>query len=107
MAKRETHEQKMSRVAKELGDAVRRQASGKWSTMRMGERDESHGHAFKFRPTPGSDIRYLRVTHKAMGQPVPVLMEQLQAGRWLDRLTDGPETSLVLHEDGRLEARAV
>jgi hypothetical protein len=38
--------------------------------------------------------------------PVPMLMEQLKAGHWLDRLEEGPETSLVLFQDGRLEARA-
>ena len=45
------------------------------------------------------------MTHKAMMQsPVPMLLEQLQAGRWLDRLDEGSETSLVLRSGGRLHA---
>lgn len=109
MARNETHKQKMSRVARELGAAVRREAAGKWTRLRVGERDEKGRHAWKFQPGPNAGVRFLRVTHRAMDQsdnPVPLLLEHLEAGRWLDRLNDGPETSLVLDEGGRLEVRA-
>jgi hypothetical protein len=33
----------------------------------------------------------------------PQLLEQLRAGRWLSRLSRGPEKALVLGKEGRLE----
>ena len=104
MAKTESHDQKMSRIAGELGAVLRQQAAGTWQRVRTGERSEGRRHAWKFRPTPDASVRYLRVTHEAMDEsPVQTLLSHLTAGRWLDRLDDGHETSLVLNAGGRLE----
>jgi hypothetical protein len=103
MTPNETHEEKMTRIAAELGTALRRQAAGTWRRVRTGERAETNSHAWKFRPAPDADVRFLRVTHEAMDQgDVPTLLKHLSAGRWLARLDDGPETSLVLNAGGRL-----
>ena len=109
MARNEAHDQNMSRVARELGTALKHETANKWGAVRMQVREEDRRHAWRFRSDSDGSQRFLRVTHKAMSQsdnPVPMLIEQLQAGRWLDRLQGGPETSLVLFKDGRLEARA-
>jgi len=100
MTPNESQEEKMIRIAAELGTALRRQAAGTWRGVRMGERAETRGHAFKFRPTPDADVRYLRVSHEAMDQGVPTLLAQLSAGNWLSRLDT--ETSLVLNAGGKL-----
>ena len=108
MARKESQAQKVARVSRELGVAVKREAAGRWKTVRTGDRREKNRHAWRFQPAPGSDVRYLRVTHAAMVEgedPVPALLQHLSAAQWLDRL-DGSETSLVLHEGGRLVARA-
>jgi hypothetical protein len=106
MTPNETHEEKMARIATELGTALRRQAAGTWRRVRTADRAEPQGHVWKFRPTPDGASRFLRVSHKAMDQgenPVPLLLSQLSEGRWLARLDDGPETSLVLGSGGRLD----
>lgn len=100
MTPNETHEAKIV----ELGKALRRQAAGTWRRVRTADRSESRGHAWQFRPTPEGATRFLRVSHAAMDQAeVPALLQHLSAGRWLARLDDGPETSLVLKSGGRLE----
>lgn len=108
MIRNQSHEQQISRVARELGTALRRQAKGKWTAVRTAGRSEDRRHAWRFAHADSSQgTRFLRVTHKAMMQsaaPVPMLLEQLNAGRWLDRLNEGPETSLVLRSGGRLES---
>jgi hypothetical protein len=104
MTPNETHEEKMARVAGELGKALRRQAVGTWRRVRTADRAESRGHAWQFRPTPDGATRFLRVSHQAMDQnEAPALLQHLSTGRWLARLDDGPETSLVLKSGGRLE----
>jgi hypothetical protein len=104
MTPNETHEQKMVRITGELDKALRRQAEGTWRRVRTSDRAETRGHAWQFRPGPDAATRFLRVSHKAMEQtPVPMLLSQLNEGRWLARLDDGPETSLVLGAGGRLE----
>jgi hypothetical protein len=104
----ESRRDRGSRVAEELGAALRRQAAKTWRGVRSSHRAEKRGHAWRFRAGPEDGGRFLRVTHAAMaegGWRAPGLLAQLETGRWLDRLHDGPETSLVLHEGGRLEAR--
>ena len=106
MTPNESHEQKMVRITGELDKALRRQAEGTWRRVRTADRAEPRGHAWQFRPAPDAATRFLRVSHKAMEQnenPVPLLLSQLSEGRWLARLDDGPETSLVLGAGGRLE----
>lgn len=106
MIQNESHEQKISRVTQELGTALRQQAKGKWGAVRTAGRGEDRRYAWRFlQPGENGSHRFLRVTHKAMMQsPVPMLLEQLQTGRWLDRLDEGSETSLVLRSGGRLHA---
>jgi hypothetical protein len=104
MTPNETHDEKMARITTELGTALRRQAAGTWRRVRTADRAEPQGHVWKFRPTPDAASRFLRVSHKAMDQsPVPQLLSQLSEGRWLARLDDGPETSLVLGAGGRVD----
>lgn len=109
MAHDEMYDRKMSHIARELGTALKQEAAGRWGAVRTAMRGEDRRHAWRFRADTGGRDRFLRVTHKAMSQgenPVPMLIEQLKVGRWLDRLQEGPETSLVLFKGGRLEARA-
>jgi hypothetical protein len=105
MTPNETREQKMIRITGELDKALRRQAEGTWRRVRTSDRAEANGHAWQFRPTPEGETRFLRVSHKAMEQAETpaLLLSQLTEGRWLARLDDGPETSLVLGAGGRLE----
>jgi hypothetical protein len=105
MTPNETHEQKMIRITGELDKALRRQAEGTWRRVRTADRAEPRGHAWQFRPTPDGATRFLRVSHKAMEQAdnPAMLLSQLSEARWLARLDDGPETSLVLGAGGRLE----
>ena len=104
MTPNESQDEKMARITAELGKALRRQAAGTWRRVRTADRGEETRHAWKFRPTPDGSARFLRITHEAMTQgDVPQLLNHLSAGRWLARLDDGPETSLLLQADGRLE----
>ncbi|HEX8695513.1 MAG TPA: hypothetical protein VF746_24080 [Longimicrobium sp.] len=103
--KRET----LSRVAQEIGSVIRRQAHRKWDTVRMAERNEGRRHVWKFQSGPDRTDRFLAVTHEAMVQgedAAPLLLEQLKAGGWLDRLHEGPETALILSKGGHLETWA-
>lgn len=104
MTPNETREQKMIRISAALDKALRRQATGAWGPVRTSDRSEAGGHAWKFAPDGGS--RFLRVSHAAMDQgddPVKLLLSHLNDGRWLSRLDDGGETSLVLKTGGRLK----
>jgi hypothetical protein len=104
MTSNESQDEKMTRITAELSKALRRQAAGTWRRVRTANRGETARHAWKFQPTPDGSSRFLRITHEAMTQgDVPQLLSNLSAGRWLARLDDGPETSLLLQADGRLE----
>jgi hypothetical protein len=107
MAKNDPKREKMARVAHELGSALRRQARRNWDEVRMAERNEGPRHVWRFRSGSDGDERFLYVTHEALTKgenPAPALLKQLEAGRWLDRLQNGPETSLLLSTGGTLEA---
>ena len=102
----ETHDEKMARITAELSKALRRQAMGTWRRVKTANRGEATRHAWKFLPTADGSARFLRISHEAMehgDDPVAQLLSSLSAGRWLARLDDGPETSLMLQADGRLE----
>ncbi len=110
MGKNESREERRGRVASELGAALRRQAAGSWGRVRTAERHEDRGHAWRFQPGPSAPARFLRVTNEALDEArdsAAGLLSHLDAGRWLARLEDGPETCLVLHRGGRLQARPV
>lgn len=105
--KNESHDRRIARVTQQLSAALKKQAAGRWGAVRTAGRGEAGRYAWRFAHADGSRAhRFLRVTHKAMLQsanPLPVLLAQLQAGRWLDRLNGDSETSLVLRAGGQLE----
>ena len=105
----ETQKQRMTRVAQELGAAIRRQARGRWKQVRTAERDETGRHVWRFRSGPDGGERFLHIEHRAMIQgtdPAAQLLQKLEAEHWLDRLQQGPENSLLLSRDGQLAAFA-
>jgi hypothetical protein len=107
MTPREQHKQQITRVAGELSAAIREQAQGRWSRVHTAERNEPGRHVWRFRTGPGEGERFLHIEHRAMvrdGNAAASLLEQLQAGRWLDRLQQGPETAVLLSRDGQVTA---
>lgn len=85
---------------------IRRQARRKWSAVRMAERNERGHHVWRFRSGAEANERFLHVANEAMEQtanPSRMLFKQLQAGRWLDRLEDGPDSALRLSSEGQIE----
>ena len=104
---REIRHQKVAKVARELGLALRRQARGQWDAVKTAERNEGNRHVWRFRSAAGGDERFLHVAHEVMvkgDDPAGELLRQLQVGQWLERLNQGPETALLLSKGGRLEA---
>ncbi|HEV2148663.1 MAG TPA: hypothetical protein VGR37_14765 [Longimicrobiaceae bacterium] len=107
MDPKETQKQRITRVARELGPAIREQARGRWTGLRTAERNEPGRHVWRFRSGPGGSERFLHIEHRAMMRgkdPAARLLERLEAEQWLDRLHDGPETALLLSRDGQLAA---
>ncbi|HEX2080461.1 MAG TPA: hypothetical protein VHG08_22350 [Longimicrobium sp.] len=106
MTPREMQKQQITRVAGELTAAIREQARGRWSRVHTAERNEPGRHVWRFRTGPGEGERFLAIEHRAMVKEgnAASLLEQLQAGRWLDRLQQGPETAVLLSHDGQLTA---
>jgi hypothetical protein len=106
MDSKNTRQEQRANVARELGRMIRRQARQKWSAVRMAERNRRGHHVWRFRTDTDSRERFLHISHEAMEQtanPSRMLFEQLRAGRWLDRLEKGPETSLLLSRGGQIE----
>jgi hypothetical protein len=106
MTPREQQKQQITRVAGELSPAIKAQAQGQWSRVRTSERNQGGQHVWRFRAGPGQAERFLHIEHRAMARDnaAASLLEQLQAGRWLDRLQQGPETALLLSRDGQVTA---
>jgi hypothetical protein len=107
MDPKDTKRQQLSRVERDLGTLIRRQARELWNAMRVAKRNERDHHVWRFRYGPDGQERFLRVSHRAMTQdqnPSGLLFEQLQAGRWMERLHDGPETALLLTSGGQLRS---
>ncbi len=108
MDRNETSQQKLARVADEIGSAIRQQARGRWADVRTAERSSDGRHVWRFRPGAGEPDRFLHLSHRAMTEgtnPAGRVLRQLTEAHWLDRLTTGPETSFVLAPSGRLRAR--
>jgi hypothetical protein len=106
----ETMKQKLTRVAEELGSAMRQQAGGRWNRVRTAKRNLGNRHVWRFRPGSGEPDRFLLFSHHAMTDgenPAATLLAQLEAAHWLDRLQDGPETTFRLESGGRLRARSL
>lgn len=107
MTPQESHKQQITRVAGELGAAIRRQARGRWRQVRTAERNERGRHVWRFQAGPGTDERFLHIEHGAMMRgkdSAARLLEQLGTGRWLDMLQQGPENGVLLTRDGELTA---
>jgi hypothetical protein len=110
MEPKETTQQKLTRVAKELGSAMRKQAGGRWGAVRTARRNLGTRHVWRFRTDGGDPDRFLLISHRSMTEgrnPTATLLAQLQEARWLDRMHAGPETSFMLAPNGRLRARSV
>lgn len=110
MSSKETSQQKIVRIAEELGTAMRSQAGRRWgAAVRTARRNLGDRHVWRFRSRGGAD-RYLLIPHRSMTEgrnPTATLLDQLQEARWLDRLEEGPETSFKLSPNGRLHGRSV
>ena len=109
MTSRETEKQRITRVAGELGAAIREQARGRWKRVRTAERNERGRHVWRFRAGPGEGERFLHIEHRAMVQgrgTASSLLQQLEAGRWLD-LLQASDTAVLLSDDGQLTALPV
>jgi hypothetical protein len=107
MEPNESKRDKASRVARELSGALRRQARRRWNEVKTAERNEGSRHVWRFQDGAAGGERFLYVTHQALAagdNAAPALLQQLEAGNWLDRLNEGSATSLVLSTGGRLEA---
>jgi hypothetical protein len=107
MDSQESRQDQVSRVAREVGSVIRRQARRKWENVRTAERNEGRKHVWRFQSGPDRTDRFLYLSHDAMTDgenPAPALLEQLKSGRLFSRLDQGPETALMLSRDGRLEA---
>jgi hypothetical protein len=105
MDSKETQQQRMVRVTRELGTAIRRQARGRWKKVRTAQRNEQGRRVWRFRTGPGNGEHFLHIEHRAMIQgsdPAARLLEQLESERWLDRFDQGSETALLLSRDGQL-----
>jgi hypothetical protein len=104
---REIRQQRVASVARELGSALRTQARGQWKRVRTAERNEGNRHVWRFRDGVDGPDRFLHVAHEVMARredPTRELLRQLQAGKWIERLEQGPETALLLSRGGTLEA---
>jgi len=105
----ETTQQKIDRVAHELGTAMRKQAGRRWGSVRTAKRKLATRYVWRFRTGAGEPDRFLSLAHRAMSEgenPTATLLAQLDAAQWLDRMQAGPETSFRLARGGHLRARA-
>lgn len=106
MDPQETPKETISRVARELGQVIRRQAHGRWEGVRTAQRNEGSRHVWRFQAGPDSTERFLHVPHMSMAggeNAAEVLLGQLRKARWLDRLQNGPERSFLLSPAGNLK----
>jgi hypothetical protein len=106
MDRKESRQDRVAQVARELGATLRRQARGRWKDVRTADRNEPGRHVWRFVEGDGS-ARFLHVEHGAMTRGSNAssrLMSQLESEKWLDRLSQGPEQALLLSSDGRLSA---
>jgi hypothetical protein len=106
MESSESRSEQRAQVSRALGRRLRRDARRRWDGVRTAERSERGHQVWRFRPGAGAGERFLHVANEAMEQAEDAgraLFRQLRAGRWLDRLDEGGETSLRLTAAGRIE----
>lgn len=104
----ETQKQQITRVAGELSPAIKEQARGRWQRVRTQERNEGRQHVWRFKAGPDAAEQFLHIEHGAMaqGDASVRLREQLDSGRWMDLLQQGPGNSVLLARDGQLTSFA-
>jgi hypothetical protein len=103
MDSRENHSQKVAQVARQIGAELRKQARKSWQGVRTAERNEGNRHVWRFRSAADGSERFLHVAKSEMitgDDAAANLLEQLKAGGWIDRLSRGPETALLLSKAG-------
>jgi hypothetical protein len=106
MTPKETRDETLSRVTRELGAGIRSQANTRWGSIRTAHRNEGRRHVWRFSSASDGVERFLHVPHRVMvsgSNAAETLMAQLGAAKWLDRIQDGPETSFLLSASGRLK----
>lgn len=107
MDPKETRQERVTRVCRELSSSIRRRARGRWKEVRTAERNERDRHVWRFQAGPGAGDRFLHIEHRTLAQGTDApkrLMQQLEQEGWLDRLQAGPDKSLLLSADGQLAA---
>jgi hypothetical protein len=105
MDSRNERQQAVTRVSRELGSELRREAGERWSEVRVAHRNEGDHHVWRFRTGADGPERFLRVAHRAMtrgGDRSAAVLERLRAARWIERLHGGPETALLLTGEGEV-----
>lgn len=97
--------QALTRVVREMGVEIRKQAHGRWTQVRTSERNEGSRHVWRFRSGPDMVERFLHIPHEVLldgRNSAAGLLEQLKRAHWLDRLQEGSATSFLLSPTGRL-----
>ena len=103
MDSRENQSIKVAKVARLIGAELRKQARKSWQGVRTAERNEGNRHVWRFRSAEDGSERFLHVAKSEMVQgeeSATSLLAQLEAGGWIDRLSRGPETALLLSKAG-------
>ncbi len=106
----ETRQQKIARVADEVGAGMHSRLGSKWDTVRIARRNRGDQHVWRIRTGSDEPDRYLHLPHRSMtagDNPTATLLGQLDQGRWLERMESGPETAFRLTPGGQLRARPV
>jgi hypothetical protein len=106
MTPKETRQETLSRVARELGAGISSEAHGRWGSIRTAHRNEGKRHVWRFKSASDGVERFLHVPHSAMVEgenAAQTVLAQLGAAKWLDRIQDGPERSFRLSSSGRLK----
>lgn len=101
MESRDNKSQKAAKVARQIGAELRKQARKSWQGVRTAERNEGTRHVWRFRSPEDGSERFLYVSRSDMAQgDAAGLLAQLNEGAWIDRLSHGPETALLLSKSG-------
>ena len=101
MESRDNKSQKVAQVARQIGAELRKQARKSWQGVRTAERNEGNRHVWRFRSPDDGRESFLHVSHRDMVQAdTATLLAQLNDGAWIDRLSSGPETALLLSKSG-------
>lgn len=106
MESQESKHDQVAIVAREMGDALRRDVSSQAGRVRVSERNEGSRHVWRFRADERSPERFLHIGHGSMtaGENASAkLLAQLKKAEWSERLFGGSVTSLMLSPQGQLK----